>query len=419
MTGAILHCAAKEWRIRLRDRWALILWLMIPLTIGGMITAMSGGDQPQPVAHLMVVDEDDSMISGLLLGALEQVPEGQLVQAEKVSRSDGEARIHSGEASALLILPEGFGDAVLKEQPAAMELITNPAQRILPGILEEFISLVPDGVFYLHRIFGEELKIISQQIDSSPEGGTEVFPDTTIAELSVSINHGFETLATYLDPMALELKEPTAAEEDNGPGLNYALLFFPSFVFMGLLFAAQSLSGTFWEERDAGTLRRTLVSPLSLSEIFLGKLLAGAALVGLLSAVMTTIGFLYHGISLIHWLPTVLWLTLSGTVVFGLMSLIQLLAPTRKAATLITSILVFPLMMVGGAFFPFEALPGWLKTIGVWAPNGYMLERLKAYLIYDGGLSALLSSLPLSLGMALVLWALCAWRIRAFAGRSE
>lgn len=418
MTGGVLLCARKEWRVRLRDRWALILWLLVPLTIGTMITALSGGDQPQPVAHLLVVDEDDSFLSGLLLGALEQAPEGQLIKAEKVSRADGEARIGAGEASALLILPAGFGEAVLKEEPAVMQLITNPAQRILPGILEEFLSVATDGVFYLHRIFGKQLKTITTQIDSMDEGGNVAFPDLTIAELSVSINHSIEMLADYLDPMVLELKEPEA-EADEGPGFNWSVVFFPGFVFMGLLLAAQGLSGSFWEERDAGTLRRALISPLSLAEIFLGKLLAGAAIVFLLAGVMTTIGFLYHGIGAQNWLPSVLWLTLSGTVMFGLLSLIQLLSPTRKSAALITSILIFPLMMIGGAFFPFEALPPWLKSVGVWAPNGFLLERLKSFLIYDGGLAALVGGLPYALAMAAVVWSACAWRIRAFAGRSE
>jgi len=185
------------------------------------------------------------------------------------------------------------------------------------------------------------------------------------------------------------------------------------------LFAAQGLSDSFWQEREAGTLRRTLVSPLSLSEIFMGKLLSGAGLLFLLSAVMTTVGFLYHGLSLASWLPTVLWLTVSGLVLYGLMSLFQLIAPTRKSASLITSILIFPLMMIGGAFFPFEALPDWLKAIGVWVPNGYLLERLKAYLFYDGGVTALAKSLPYALAMAAALRLLCAWRIKAFAGRAE
>lgn len=417
MISGALHCARKELRIRLRDRWALVMWLLVPLTIGGMITSLTGGDSPQPTAQLLIVDEDDSFLSGLLVGALGQVQDGQLIQSQSVTREEGEARIAKGDGSALLILPEGFGNAVLNEEPSTLQLVTNPAQQILPGIIEEILSVLTDGVFYLHRVFGDELKTISTQVNNAPDGTSEIFSDTLVSKLSVSINDAAESLVEYLDPVALDLAE--ASDEDEESDLSFALLFFPGTIFMGLLFATQGLSDSYWKEREAGTLRRTLVSPLSLSEIFLGKLIAGAVLLFMLAGAMTTLGFIYHGLDLFYWLPTVLWLTLSGMVLYGLFSLFQLIAPTRKSASLITSILVFPLMMIGGAFFPFEALPDWIEAIGGWVPNGYLLQRLKDFLIYGEGLNSLAMALPYALTMAVALWFLCAWRVRAFAGRSE
>ncbi len=418
MISGALHCAGKELRIRLRDRWSLVMWMLVPLTIGGMITSITGGGQPQPTAELLIVDEDDSFISGLIMGALDQVGDGQLIKATSVTRSEGQSLIDAGEASALLIVPKGFQDSVLKEEPSVLRLVTNPAQLILPGIVEEFLKVLVDGVFYLHRVFGDELKMIAQQVENLPEGQTELFQDAMIAELSISLNATAQEIAEQLDPPALALAEPENADDDS-PDVSFALIFFPGIIFMGLLFAAQGLSDSYWKERDEGTLRRTMVSPLTLGEIFLGKLIAAAGLLLLLSAAMATLGFLYHGLDPLGWVPTVLWLTLSGLVLNGLMAFLQLVAPTRKSASLFTSILIFPLMMIGGAFFPFEALPDWLTAIGNWVPNGFLLERLKSFLIYDGGLAALVSGLPIALAMAVLLWLLCAWRMRAFARGSE
>ncbi len=417
MIGGALHCAAKELKLRLRDRWALVMWLLVPLTIGAMITSLSGGDQPQPTAELLVADQDESFLSGLIITALSQGDADGLINAQSVTLADGQTAIEAGEASALLIIPPGFGEAVLNETPSQLELVTNPAQQILPAIVEEFLSVMTDGVFYLHRVFGDELKIIAEQIDNQPPDQSELFSDLMIAELSVSFNAAIETIVEYLDPVALDLAEEPAA--DDAPDLNFALVFFPGIIYMGLLFASQGLSDSFWKERDDGTLRRLMVSPLSLTQIFLGKVLAGAAFLFLLSAVMTTIGFLYHDIGFLNWLPMVLWLTLSGLVLYGLMAFLQLVAPTRKSASLFTSILIFPLMMIGGAFFPFEALPDWLAAIGRWFPNGYLLEQLKQFLVYDGGLGALAGALPYALLMAIAMWVLSAWRLRAFAGGAQ
>lgn len=418
MIHGALHSAAKELRIRLRDRWALVMWLIVPLAIGGMITSLTGGEGgPQPTAELLVVDEDQSFVSQLMIGALGQGQGAELIQMRNVERAEGEALIAAGDGSALLVVPAGFADAVLNEEPAELSLVTNPAQQILPSIVEEFLKVFVDGVFYLHRVLGDEIKIVTAQVDALGDDDTELFDDALIAELSVAINDAMETLAEHLAPPVLDLAD--SAEEDDSGGPSFALLFFPGTIFMGLLFASQGLSGSFWQEREDGTLRRLVASPLSLSEIFSGKLLAGTVLLLLLTGILATLGFLYHRLSPAAFVPTVLWLTLSGLVLTGLMSFLQLIAPSRNSASLLTNILIFPLMMVGGAFFPFEALPDWLSAIGQWVPNGFLLERLKGYLIYGEGVSWLATGLPYALAMAVILWALCAWRLRAFAGAAN
>ena len=63
----------------------------------------------------------------------------------------------------------GFSDAVLREQPTTLLLLTNPAQRILPRIVEEGLAIVADGTFYVHRVLGPELREIVRGLF---QGGT-------------------------------------------------------------------------------------------------------------------------------------------------------------------------------------------------------------------------------------------------------
>jgi ABC-type multidrug transport system permease subunit len=41
---------------------------------------------------------------------------------------------------------------------------------------------------------------------------------------------------------------------------------------------------------------------------------------------------------------------------------------------------VFPLMMLGGSFLPFEMMPGWMAAIGRLTPNGQGVTQLRAIL---------------------------------------
>ena len=53
-----------------------------------------------------------------------------------------------------------------------------------------------------------------------------------------------------------------------------------------------------------------------------------------------------------------------------------MLFANNRAANIMTTVLIFPLMMMGGSFFPLAALPGWIADMGRFAPNGFIVDRL-------------------------------------------
>jgi hypothetical protein len=116
--------ALKDLRRRLRDPISLILWIGIPLVIGLLIGAVGGGDgQARPRGLLLIADLDDSLASRGELGAFSQ---GELVKMFEVQSVDievGRARILDGDGSALLVVPLGFGEALLRDQPCRLELV--------------------------------------------------------------------------------------------------------------------------------------------------------------------------------------------------------------------------------------------------------------------------------------------------------
>ena len=60
----------------------------------------------------------------------------------------GSERINAGEASGFLIIPEGFMTAFLEDEPVRLTLKTNPAQTILPGIMQDVTEILLDLGFY-------------------------------------------------------------------------------------------------------------------------------------------------------------------------------------------------------------------------------------------------------------------------------
>lgn len=392
--------ARKDWARQRRDQAAFVLWLGIPIIVGFVITLATGGKEgPKPQAHVLIADLDDSFLSGFLVGALTQEQAGGFVRAESVALPDGRNRIGDGEASALLVIPEGFGEALLLEEPTELELVTNPSQRILPGIVEESLSMFTDGVFYLHRLIGDDLRAIAE----GPPDSATTFPDAWIADLSIRINGIVAGLEDTLFPPVIQVAFAPADEEPidgsatgevegeaattadapaaDEPEPSMALLFLPGLLFMSLLFIAQGVAADLWQEREQRTLRRVIVSPRGAHEFLAGKIVAGSGVMFLVTLVALVVGFAYFGIPPSRLPMAALWGTFSGGVLLVMMMLLQLLSSSPRAGQVFTMAIVFPLIMLGGSFFPFEAMPAWMRAVGAWTPNGWALLHLKHILL--------------------------------------
>ena len=56
-------------------------------------------------------------------------------------------------------------------------------------------------------------------------------------------------------------------------------------------------------------------------------------------------------------------------------------------------LVMFPLLMAGGSFFPTETMPEFIVTISKYTPNGHVVEPLKNYLTGEYGSSGMFSGL--------------------------
>ncbi len=394
-----------RWR---QDPGAFFLWLIFPLVIGGLITSMmdsGGGVKPHGV--LLLTDQDESLISGLIAGAYGQGELGELITVEKVGLEEGSRRIDAGEASAFLVIPAGFGNAFLESEPVTLILKTNPAQTILPGIIRDVTEILLDSGFYLHEVFADEIATIRTLVNDN-----EAPDDLVISTLSVAINDRIASASVQLFPLAfdVEIVEPPAS---GAPAVPFALLFLPGIILMAVMFSANGLAHDYWTEREQGTLRRISFAPAKLAAFLIGKSLAAAIIITFVGAVTVVIGFLYHGITLARLPSALLWIAVSGVALFAWFGLLQMSANTQRAATVVTSLFLFPLLMLGGSFFPFAALPDWIAGIGKMTPNGFVADRLTTEIVAESSWAIDTQSWLVLITMAVTGLVACSLRLRA------
>jgi len=401
--------ALKDIRRHQRDPMGFIYWMGIPLIIGGLIMlAFGGGGGVKPQAHVLVADEDDSFVSGLLIGAMSQEAAGGLIRMEEVELGAGHARMDKGEATALLVIPDGFGRAVLLEEPISLGLVTNPSERILPAIVEESLGILVDGHFYVHRLIGDDLRAFA----GGPPAGGNTFPDERIAAFSVRINQTMDRISAMLFPLVVRLETTIESKDDEQEGPTFGTLLMPGILFMALLFMANGLAADLWQERDQHTLRRIVVSPQSTAAFHGGKLLSGTVMMLFVSLVALGLGYLVFDLAWKTLPLAALWSAFAGVLLTVIMTFLNMLASSQRAANVLTTVLIFPLMMIGGSFFPFEAMPDWMAAVGRLTPNGWALEHLKRIIWQMADAASLGVAFVGLLVVAVVLFVACAVRLR-------
>src|SRR5437867_7521177 len=89
------------------------------------------------------------------------------------------------------------------------------------------------------------------------------------------------------------------------------------------------------------------------------------------------LGIAVFKVSLVRAPFALVWAVYAGAALACLFMLLQLMATNARGGSLLSLMVVFPLMMIGGSFFPFDLMPAWMANIGRWTPNGLAVTQVK------------------------------------------
>ena len=397
----VFTSAVKDLRRLRREPVTLLTWLGIPTFIAIILVVIFGRGDARPNGKLLIVDEDRGIGATLLAGAFSQGPLGNMISVEKVELEEGRHRVDQGKASALLIIPKNFTQALVEGQAANLQLIRNPAQRIMPEMIEEVLSMLTDGAFYLQMVAGDQLRKSAQGTPS----------DASVAQISVQFNHVIEDTRKYLAPPLIQLNTKVIQDKTDKPG-GFAALMLPGMLYMAVFFIAGGLATDVWRERASGALRRVATTPASFRSFLAGKLLAVLVVLALVGAFGLGVARFLADLRISNFPLAVLWIAVSGCGLYLFMMLLQSLASTERVAHMLGNFVLLPLTMLGGSFFPFDMMPRGFAQIGRLTPNGWSVTQLQK--ILDG-----VEVTPAAFAAVILFvaagWLVVGWRIRRTA----
>ena len=161
-------------------------------------------------------------------------------------------------------------------------------------------------------------------------------------------------------------------------GMTFLEYFFPGTLVLLVLFASIFANISVIEDRHEGFLQAVLVAPVSTPALVLGKVLGGATLAWLQGAAFLALAP-FAGLTLrpasIAAASGVLALLAVGLAALGFAMAWRV--DSTQGFHAVMNVILIPMWMLSGAFFPLAGAPGWLGALMRWNPLTYGVAALR------------------------------------------
>jgi len=353
-----------------RSKMLLFFFILFPLLLMGMFgniyppvpksnpTTGSIGTA-FPNLPISLVQMDDGQTANLIAAQFIQIStqQGLFSVSETASYQAARSQLVEGNLKGIIIIPQGFSDALAAGQPATVQVTVDETNPTTASVVQSEISAV-------FNIIGSSM---STQNINNMDGGR--------------VNPAF-----IMQPISV-----TRIPLINGVSSSFQFLA-PGFMALTVITGSlQGVATAISREKEQGTMDGLLASPIPHISIILGKV-AAQTVRGLIQ------GFLILGLSMvlfgvqIYGSPIIMLIVMVlGTASFvGVGIIMTAVAPDQETAQMMTIILQFPMMFISGILFPIDQLPGWLQLIGKALPLYYAADALRKVIILNATLAAIM-----------------------------
>jgi ABC-2 type transport system permease protein len=392
----ILDITLKDLTQLMRDFNTFMFLLLMPiiftLLFGYASGAFSGGesDSRLPVGYL---NEDNRWVDQPLHDMLADSETIRLVEYSSASISEFESLVADGDLAAAIIVPRGYGKAMLKNKTIHLIVIADTGSTTWTTIQAETLTAVSrlDGAIRTATIMDDMLD------DRAP------------------FRYAFDqTLEAWKDPpiKVIETTSSVVPKVTNG-GMSLAHTspgMMLQFAIAGLLTAAQIIV----TERKSRTLQRLLTTSVRRIHILLGHYLAIFILI--FSQVMILIAFGQFALKVDYMrMPSAtLLVAFSAALCISAMGLlIGIIAQSEEQAVIFSIIPMFVFSGLGGAWVPLEVTSETFQIIGHLTPVAWAMDGFKNVIVRGFGIESVLIPSAALAGYAVLFFILAVWRLSA------
>lgn len=411
-----LAIAWKDIQVLLKDRGGLAVLFLLPLLFGSLYGSINlqtsqEGDDPTILLDVGLVNRDEGPFGQEIAKALKGIDE---LAIEDFDAPDAaEERVLKGEAAAAVIIPAGFSESIDAYTPSTIEVVVDPAQPESASMVAGIMNRVAAEV----QIWGEIQYGVRTLFDESgvlADAGPEVERAIKAQNIGVIMTRLNDIRSS--PAIAIVTEDLEGTDTEGGLATFFALMF-PGITIMFVFFIVGAAGASLIGEREAGTMRRLLASPIPRGAIIAGKTLAFMLLVCLQVIVLFAVASIAFrmplGRSPLGLILLTVVLAFTATAM-GLM--IAALARTAKQADTLGVVLGFVLAGIGGCIalgpVPITRLGGFMGVLSKLTPHSHALEGYYQLMGENATVVQVLPEIGILFAMGVVFFVVAAWRFR-------
>lgn len=360
-----LFIAKKDFSYSLKDKSLLVWMFIMPLVFFGFIGSTTGGlgGYTGPI-NIAIWESEENMsqtnpLAKQLIHNLES--EDYTIKIFNKTTATQEMKYHFSNYTRQLWLPSDMQEKLDAGEKIEIEYLSTAS-----GLGQDKDKFAIEKAIY--KTLGDVL------VFKKYHGNTQ--------------NISFDDINALPKNIAVDIS--SAGEKRVIPsGFNQAV---PGILVMFIMMIALSAgSVSLFLERQSGVLKRLASTPLTRSEIVLGKWLGKWFITLLQLAYGMLAGWL---IFKIHWgnhlLAIVAVLAIWSAFNAALAVLLGSFAQSEGQVSLIATISSLLLAALGGCWWPIEITPQWMQNLAHFLPTGWIMDILHQLMYFGGGLAEIL-----------------------------
>jgi ABC-2 type transport system permease protein len=354
----MLTIALKDLKLFFGDKRGMLLTFAVPIaliTLFAFAFGGAGGSGKSQPRKLVIADEDRSAESKWLVNELDSLEEFTVIRTTSDSAVN---MVLKGDRAAVVLIPAGLQDSLHTGKAAVFELKYDEAQSPEASIFE--------GALYgrLNELLGKRRAELLQGFPESQAGGP-------MDEL-IGIHDSTAQTQRTQKRMVVMQKTAVIKEKENSAGLVHAVA---GTAIMMLLFSVTSMGSAMLDEKQEGTLKKLLFSPIRPSAILFGKMISVNLISMMQLSVMFIYGWLVFGLDLMHHLPsTVIMIICTAFACSAFGVFLVSFAKSRAQVSGMSTLIILTMSAIGGSMIPAFLMPVFMQKLAIFSVNYWGIQ---------------------------------------------